>query len=96
MIAGTRAYQRDIPDEPSADQPLAGAVTKKLRGDEVFDSLVTAIGLPNIKPEKAKPSGAIRFPVPPKSTRDLVNEAFGYDPSFKDDLLVRTMKQAMS
>jgi hypothetical protein len=25
----------------------------------------------------------------------LVNEAFGYDPSLKDDLLVRSMKQAM-
>ncbi len=61
----------------------------------MFDSLVTAVAIPNVTPPKEKATAAIRFPVPPKSTRDLVNEAFGYDPSFKDDLLVRSMKQAM-
>lgn len=96
LLANTRAYQRSIAAPDSADEkPLAAAVPKKLRGDEVFDSLVTAIALPNIQPEQAKPTGAIRFPIPPKNTRDLVNDAFGYDPSFKDELLVRTMKQAM-
>jgi hypothetical protein len=95
LLAGSRAYQRSIVSTANEDTPLAAAIPKKLRGDEVFDSLVTAIALPNIKPPKAKPTEAIRFPVPPKSTRDLVNEAFGYDPSFKDELLIRTMKQAM-
>lgn len=95
LLANTKAYQRGIVAPEKTELPLAAAKTKKLRGDEVYDSLVTAIALPNIKPEKAKPNGDVRFPVPPKSTRDLVNEAFGYDPSYKDDLLVRTMKQAM-
>ncbi|MCA9269690.1 MAG: DUF1549 domain-containing protein [Planctomycetales bacterium] len=97
LLANTRIYQRTHtpPQGADSDAPLATAVTKKLRGDEIFDSLASAIDLPNIQPEKAKPTTEIRFPVPPKSTRDLVNEAFGYDPSLKDDLLVRTMKQAM-
>ncbi len=96
LIVNTQAYQRSLtPPESSADQPLAAAQTKQLRGDEVFDSLATAIALPNIEPEKPKPTPEIRFPIPPKSTRDLVNEAFGYDPSFEDHLLVRSMKQAM-
>jgi hypothetical protein len=98
LVANTKAYQRSLAvsrDEPTDEKPLAAAYTKQLRGDEVFDSLVTAIGLPNVQPEKTKPTDAIRFPIPPKSTRDLVNEAFGYDPSLEDDLLVRNMKQAM-
>jgi hypothetical protein len=98
LIANTGAYQRTLAvsgESENDEKPLAAAYTKKLRGDEVFDSLVTAIGLPNIQPEKTKPTDAIRFPIPPKSTRDLVNEAFGYDPSVEDDLLVRNMKQAM-
>jgi hypothetical protein len=96
LLANTRAYQRTVSAAEGADErPLAAATLKKLRGDEVFDSLATAIGLPNVTPPKEKPTDAVRFPIPPKSTRDLVNEAFGYDPSFKDDLLVRSMKQAM-
>jgi hypothetical protein len=96
LLVNSRAYQRPIVGGESQDsKPLSTAITKKLRGDEVFDSLVTAIAIPNVTPPKEKATGLIRFPVPPKSTRDLVNEAFGYDPSFKDDLLVRSMKQAM-
>ena len=95
LLTKTQFYQRPLDSPQASDHPLAAARVKKLRGDEIFDSLVTAIALPNVKPEKQKASGAVRFPVPPKSTRDLVNEAFGYDPSLKDDLLVRTMKQAM-
>jgi len=96
LIANSKAYQRSIVAPSGNDEkPLAAAKTKQLRGDEIFDSLVTAIGLENVRPPKGKPTGAIRFPVPPKSTRDLVNDAFGYDPSFKDELLVRSMKQAM-
>jgi hypothetical protein len=57
--------------------------------------LATAIDLPNLKGEKPKETSDTRFPPPPKSTRDLINEAFGYDPSFQDSLINRTMKQAM-
>lgn len=95
LLTSTQTYQRSLVAPEKAEHPLAAARTKKLRGDEVFDSLATAVALPNIKPEKAKATGANRFPVPPKSTRDLVNDAFGYDPSLKDELHVRTMKQAM-
>jgi hypothetical protein len=96
LIVNSRAYQRPIDGGESPEaKPLSTAIAKKLRGDEVFDSLVTAVQLPNVTPPKAKATEAQRFPIPPKSTRDLVNEAFGYDPSLKDDLLVRSMKQAM-
>jgi hypothetical protein len=96
LLVNTRAYQRALASGDSlAEKPLAAAVPKRLRGDEVFDSLVTAIGLPNVTPPKEKATEAQRFPIPPKSTRDLVHEAFGYDPSLKDEQFVSNMQQAM-
>ncbi len=95
VIVGSRVYQQAERKVPDPKMPFTGAIPKKLRGDEVFDSLVTAIGLPNKVGEPEKETSATRFPPPPKSTRDLVNEAFGYDPSFQDALINRTMKQAM-
>ena len=96
-----RASPTDLTDasDSAKDTPqlavFTGAKPKKLRGDEVFDSLVTAVSLPNTKGKIGKKTEAERFPIPPKSTRDLVNEAFGYDPSFRDALVNRTMDQAM-
>ena len=46
-------------------------------------------------PPQAPATDAIRFPPPPKSTRDLVNEAFGFDPSSDQGNVNRTMQQAM-
>lgn len=107
LIVNTRAYQavdrvrKSAPADSSASPPeetvaaFTGARPKKLRGDEVFDSLATAVSLPDLKGKIAKKTEAVRFPIPPKSTRDLVNEAFGYDPAFRDALINRTMDQAM-
>jgi hypothetical protein len=93
LLMASKAYQQaSVMDE---DKPLMTAIAKKLRGDEVFDSLVQAIGIENVTPAREKKTSAVRFPPPPKSTRDLVNVAFGYDPSFADNLITRTMKQAM-
>lgn len=106
LIVNTRAYQsakrvdrkRSNEKQESDDSELpafTGARPKKLRGDEVFDSLVAAVSLPNIRGEQQKKTEAMRFPPPPKSTRDLVKDAFGFDPSFRDSLINRTMDQAM-
>jgi len=94
LITATRAYQRRL-DTQIEDSQMFASKAKKLRGDEIFASLQNAIELPNVVPPRAKKTSDIRFPPPPKSTRDLVNDAFGYDPSFGEDRIVRTMKQAM-
>lgn len=91
LLVSTRAYQ----SEHRAAASFTGATPKKLRGDEVFASLVASIELPNIDTKVAAATGETRFPPPPKSTQDLINEAFGFDPSTKDELLSRTMKQAI-
>jgi hypothetical protein len=108
LLVSTRAYQAvdrasqqptnssdSATDEGEVVAVFTGARPKKLRGDEVFDSLVTAVSLPDIQGQPGKKSEAIRFPPPPKSTRDLVKDAFGYDPAFRDSLINRTMDQAM-
>jgi hypothetical protein len=96
LILNTPAYQQQLPLQPStADMPFAAATTSKLSGDQVYASLVTAIELPNYTPPKVAPTKEIRFPPPPKSTRDLVSEAFAFDPSARASDVTRTLQQAM-
>jgi hypothetical protein len=96
VVALSRSYQREIRDpEKGEKQPFAVIAAGRLRGDEVFDSLEAAIELPNVTPPQAAATGEFRFPPPPKSTRDLVNDAFGFDPSSEQANVARTMQQAM-
>lgn len=96
VIVNSRAYQQNLNVGTStADKPFAAGRTIKLRGDEVFQSLVTAIDLPNVTPPKVAPTKEIRFPPPPKSTRDVVSEVFGFDPSLRPEDISRTLGQAM-
>jgi hypothetical protein len=97
LIAASRSYQREIRDPQDAKerQPFSVVAAGRLRGDEVFDSLEAAIALPNVTPPATPANDAIRFPPPPKSTRDLVNDAFGFDPSSDKSNVNRTMQQAM-
>ena len=96
LVLNTHAYQRaDSTTEAMDEASLAGSVPQKLSGDQVFDSLVTAIELPIVTPPAMAATNEVRFPPPPKSTRDLVNDAFGSDPSLCKDEVCRTLNQAM-
>lgn len=97
VVTTSRSYQRQIrdPADQAERKPFAVVAAGRLRGDEVFDSLEAAIALPNVTPPQVPATDAIRFPPPPKSTRDLVNEAFGFDPSADKANVGRTMQQAM-
>lgn len=92
LIANTEAYRRGVRTVNAAQ---TAAAPLRLRGDEVFAALAVAIELPNVTGPKVEPTGAIRFPPPPKSTRDLVNAAFGADPSLSSVDAPRTMAQAL-
>ena len=89
LIANTDAYRRGVRTDEEHAAPL------RLRGDEVFAALAVGIELPNVVPPKVKPTADVRFPPPPKSTRDLINDAFGTDPSFSPVDAPRTMAQAL-
>ncbi|PQO44052.1 DUF1549 domain-containing protein [Blastopirellula marina] len=95
LILNSQAYQRQLPQDDAHPRQLEASAPEKLRSDEIFASLAAAIDLPNVQGEARKPSGAERFPPPPKSTQDLVRDAFGYDPSLGDQFRPQTMQQAM-
>jgi hypothetical protein len=95
MILKSDAYNRGLrmdaaaAGEPSENKPL------RMRGDEIFAALAVGINLPNVTPPAVAPTNEVRFPPPPASTRDLVNVAFGTDPSLSPVDAPRTMGQAL-
>jgi hypothetical protein len=89
LVMNTRAYQQP------ATEGAPPVRTARLRGDEVFDALTVAVGLPNTTPPARQATPEERFPPPPKSTRELVNAKFGYDPSLCPEEVARTMGQAL-
>jgi hypothetical protein len=96
LVMKTQAYQRpSIMVLVKRERATTTPVANKLQGDQVFDSLVGALGLPNKTPPVVKATGDVRFPPPPRSTRDLVCDRFGYDPSFGPEEVTRNMGQAM-
>ncbi|MCC9606529.1 DUF1549 domain-containing protein [Blastopirellula sp. JC732] len=95
LILNSQAYQRQLPKGEDDPGQLEASAPEKMRSDEIFASLAVAIDLPNMKGEARKPTGEERFPPPPKSTQDLVRDAFGYDPSLGDQFRPQTMQQAM-
>ncbi len=99
LVANSKSYQRALRDPDKSNKlerkPFAVISAGRLRGDEVFDSLAIGIGLPNVTPPATPATDAVRFPPPPKSTRDLVSDAFGFDPSSDASNVSRTMQQAM-
>lgn len=95
LVISTQAYQRTLPQPGQVEEPFAAARAVRLRGDEVFSALAAGIDLPNFTPPAVKPTPEVRFPPPPKSTRDIVAEVFGFDPSLAPVDIPRTMNQAM-
>lgn len=96
LILNTRYYGQQIPSElPDRTHPFAYLEQTRLRGDEVFDSLQTALDVPVVRKPTPKPTAEIRFPPPPKTIQESVADTFGYDPSFGPKVVQRTMSQAM-
>lgn len=95
VIMKSNAYNRGLrmnaaaPSEPGEKNPL------RMRGDEIFAALAVGINLPNVTPPAVAPTNEVRFPPPPASTRDVVNAAFGTDPSLSPVDAPRTMGQAL-
>jgi hypothetical protein len=95
LITSTEAYAAGLRMDTITAEGQVAEDPLRLRGDEVFAALTVGIGLPNVKPQAVAPTGAVRFPPPPASTRDLVNAAFGTDPSLMPLDAPRTMAQAL-
>lgn len=96
LIMNTDYYQRRLPvGDRRGTPPYGMASPRRLGGDELFDALARALEIPDVSPPKVEPTKEIRFPPPPKSTRDLVADRFGFDPSLCPEEIPRTIGQAM-
>jgi hypothetical protein len=94
LIITSEAYLRGVRTDSDNSASTEPSIAR-LRGDEVFSALVVGIELPNVTPPAVAPTDAVRFPPPPASTQDLVNGAFGADPSLVASDAPRTMAQAL-
>jgi hypothetical protein len=92
LVMSSKGYRHNPRFEPGQSSP---STPPRLRGDEVFAALKVGVALPDVTPEAVKPTAEIRFPPPPKSTRQLVNDAFGADPSLSPVDAPRTIGQAL-
>ncbi|MGD9722499.1 MAG: DUF1549 domain-containing protein [Pirellulales bacterium] len=95
LIMHSEAYARGLRLTADGGTSAPAAEPLRMRGDEVFAALSFGLSLPNFTPPAVAPTNEVRFPPPPASTRDLVNTAFGTDPSLSPLDAPRTMAQAL-
>jgi hypothetical protein len=95
VIMKSDAYNRGLRMDAAAASEPGDPNPLRMRGDEIFAALAVGINLPNVTPPAVAPTAEVRFPPPPASTRDLVNAAFGTDPSLSPVDAPRTMGQAL-
>lgn len=90
IIANTAAYQRESrPHGSSNDSAVACNCPQRLRGDELFDALITALGIPDGTFAGAGRQAILRSP------RGQFDQLFGYDPSLPRDEISGTIPQAL-
>src|SRR5262249_28550905 len=96
LIMNTQAYQREIrPRDPSDERaPFAAACPTRLSADQIFDSLVNALGI-----EEASFPARMNFPALRRGfgggARFQVGREFGVDPSAPNDEVQGTVPQAL-
>jgi hypothetical protein len=93
-ILATDAYARESrPARNPDDAPFAANCIHRIRGDQLFDALMNALGIPlaNESVQQGYPNPRTMFGSP----RAQFNLAFGYDPSAKRDEITGSIQQAL-
>jgi hypothetical protein len=94
-IAATTSYQLDSRSRHLPGQtPFLANCPQLLRADEVFDSLVSALGIDNEKVDRAA-AGKKNAYGQPRNVRGLFDAVFGYDPSVRRDEVSGSIPQAL-
>jgi hypothetical protein len=94
-IAATSAYQLDSRSRHLPGQtPFLANCPQLLRADQVFDALVSALGIEN---EKVPRDGGGKKGAygQPRNARSLFDFVFGYDPSVRRDEVSGSIPQAL-
>ena len=93
-ITATAAYQRQSRSRRDFDgEPFQANCPQRLRGDQLFDSLVAALDLQDRLPQRAARSGPSRRR---NSPRAVFNLGFGYDPSEPREEVKSSIPQALA
>lgn len=88
-ITATEAYGRQSKSRvDDGSSPFVAACPQRLRGDQLYNALVEALGIP----DPQEPGGGYRAPRGPRS---MVNATFGYDPSVRRDEIAGSIPQAL-
>lgn len=95
LVTNTQAYQREIrPRDPSAESaPFATACPTRLSADQIFDSLVHALGIAD-DGATAMNYASVRRGLN-NGARSQLNREFGVDPSAPTDDVQGTVPQAL-
>jgi hypothetical protein len=91
VITATEAYgrqSRSRAEDPSA--PFTSACPQRLRGDQLYNTLVEVLEMPEPKQDKGR-----NYRVALGGPRGMVNQTFGYDPSVNRDEVVGSIPQAL-
>jgi hypothetical protein len=92
VITATEAYQRQSRSRGSSeDAPFVASCTQRLRGDQLYNSLMEVLGVDEGPPAKV-PRNYNKVLAGP---RGKVNVAFGYDPSERRDEIAGSIPQAL-
>ncbi len=92
-IMNTTSYERESRPRRHSDQtPFVANVAQRLRGDQLYDVLIAALGIdPGTAPMSTSGAFMPRFGGP----RSMFNATFGYDPSVRRDEVAPTIPQAL-
>jgi hypothetical protein len=95
-IVATGAYQRGSQPHPHAvETPFAANCSQRLRGDQLYDALLTALELPELsRLPLGRPAGNPMYRGL-GSPRMLFGQTFGYDPSAPRDEVAGSIPQAL-
>jgi hypothetical protein len=94
-IAATSSYQLDSRSRHLPGQtPFLANCPQLLRADQVFDALVSALGIQNEKVDRAD-VGKKNAYGQPRTARTLFDYVFGYDPSERRDELSGSIPQVL-
>jgi hypothetical protein len=96
IIAATEAYQRESRSRRNPnDMPFAANCPERLRGDQLYDALLAALGMnDNYNPSTLNVGSAIKLALL-RGPRYQFDQVFGYDPSTPRDEVTGSIPQAL-
>ena len=94
-ICKTEAYQRQtLPRRKSTDTPFVANVPQRLRSDQLFNALLTALDINETKNTSA--DNSTRSRIRRSRPRDKFADIFGYDPSDSREDIAATIPQSLA